>query len=250
MWPNTKGWEYRSLGSWDFQANKKKICTLALHFFLSNVSALGSLFPALQPSNSRAKQEWSNTKLIVSIMQPFFWDLLWCWDGIIQCQKFCFIFCICWAFLNSNCRCTFESLTVCQMLHKGLSTPVCFFLSLIRQASKWCEKHFSLLLLLMQIRCLGTKRSSSPKRNILCWSLWQKCCLCCPEHRKKAFKQRRFSVRCCVLKLVSWRSVKISSSGSQLIGMQLNSWGFWSFNENLTKRACLREILEVWKKLL
>lgn len=66
------------------------------------------------------------------------------------------------------------------LLYKGLSAAVCFLLSftLIRQASKWCEKHFSLLLQLMQMCCLGTKRSSSPERNILRWSPWQKGGLC------------------------------------------------------------------------
>lgn len=77
------------------------------------------------------------------------------------------------------------------LLHKGSSAAVCFLLpfTLIRQASKWCEKHFSVLCQLMQICCLGTQRSSSPERNILRWSPWQKMGLCRPENSERAFKQ-------------------------------------------------------------
>lgn len=111
------------------------------------------------------------------------------------------------------------------LLHKRLSAAVCFLLSftLIRQASKWCEKHFSLLLRLMQICCLGTKESSSPKRNILGWSAWQKGRLCCPEHRKRAFREDPSC--CCSLKCFSYQGVKMFSAQSELIGKQLNSWG-------------------------
>lgn len=117
------------------------------------------------------------------------------------------------------------------LLYKGLSAAVCFLLSftLIRQASKWCEKHFSLLLQLMQMCCLGTKRSSSPERNILRWSPWQKGGLCSAlQSTEKEHSNGEDPVHSCSLKHFSYESVKMFSAQPELIGMQLNSWGFWS----------------------
>lgn len=104
------------------------------------------------------------------------------------------------------------------LLHKGLSAAVCFLLSftLIRQASKWCEKHFSLLLQFMQICCLGTKRSSSPKRNILCWAPWQKGGLCRPAHRKKSIRTEKIQ---CTTLLWSTLVSSLFSAQSELIGL-------------------------------
>lgn len=114
-------------------------------------------------------------------------------------------------------------------LHKGLSAAVCFLLSftLIRQASKWCEKHFSSLLQLMQICCLGTKRSSSPERNILADPLGKKAD-CAVQSTENEHSNQEDPGRCCSLKHFSYQSIKMFSAHSELKGMQLNSWGFWS----------------------